>query len=81
MDDYFFLDNNLSDDFNYIINPEAPLESHLHLIIKLIDESPLLKETMYGHTVPICKQFRLKKIKSQILSSSKVKILKELVVN
>lgn len=45
MDDYFFLDKpqfNL-ENFHFVINEEAALHNNLNLILKVMDESPLLK--------------------------------------
>ena len=63
MDDYFFIDKSFDpDQFHFTTNPEAPLQRNLNLILKVIEESPLLKEHMLGHTGPIGKYFRIKKI-------------------
>jgi hypothetical protein len=77
MDDYFFLELPFdSDRFQYAINRDALLnEEHLSLILKVIDESPMLKEHMLGHTRPITKYFRFKKIPRA--GRRKIKILKE----
>lgn len=65
MDDYFFLLDKISniEDFQVVLNQESPLSDQLYLFIRIIEESPLLKEYMSGHTIPIAKYFRLKKIK------------------
>ena len=34
----------------------------LSLLIKIIEESPILKEHMLGHTIPINRYFRLNKL-------------------
>lgn len=63
MDDYFFLDKTFStEDLQYIVNDDAPLSNHLNTILKVIEESPLLKEHMLGHTIPINKYFRIQKV-------------------
>jgi len=61
MDDYFFLDKMFDfEDFQVIVNKESPLVQHFDLLIRIIEESPLLKEFMSGHTIPIAKYFRLR---------------------
>ncbi len=43
-DDFFFVERPFKiEDFVYSINPEAPLSNNINLIIRLIDEAPLLK--------------------------------------
>jgi hypothetical protein len=76
MNDYFFLDKTFNtDDFRFIVNSEAPLHENLNLILKVMEESPLLKEHMLGHTIPINKYFRLQRLDAE--RRAKVKILKE----
>lgn len=63
MDDYFFLDKTFStEDLHYIVNDDAPLSNHLNMVLKVIEESPLLKEHMLGHTIPINKYFRIQRV-------------------
>jgi hypothetical protein len=62
MDDYFFIDKTFDPDrFHFIANAEAPLHRNLNLVLKVVEESPLLKEHMLGHTGPIGKYFRIKR--------------------
>lgn len=76
MDDYFFLDKTFNpEDFHYVLSDDAPLAHQLPLILRLIDESPLLREHMLGHTVPISKYFRLHR--PEAARRAKVRILRE----
>lgn len=80
MDDYFFLDKTFStEDLQYIVNDDAPLSNHLNTILKVIEESPLLKEHMLGHTIPINKYFRIQKVEGE--RRCKIKILKEVLID
>lgn len=79
MDDYFFLDNTFDmEGFEYVVGEqEAPLQ--LGLLVRVIEESALLKEHMLGHTIPINRYFRLNRPEGE--RGSRVKILKERLVD
>jgi hypothetical protein len=82
MDDYFFLERPFNtEDFQYIVNQDAPLSLNINQIVKVMDESALLKEHMLGHTMPVIKYFRFKYDSGVGVHRTKMKIMNERMVD